>query len=925
MIKETVIKKGCKSNNAITVLFVVAMITVTLSIFCIGCADKTYAANINCEYLSGSNVEKQNYIRYSSPSWSYLTKVDAGYMRVQATEREKDVSVVYYDNNFNTVERKTVKQELPYFGAFYESDANYYLVTGDSNKEENNSKEVFRITKYDKSWRKLSDCGMFGANTVYPFDAGSCRVDMTDNYMVIRTCHEMYKGLDGLNHQANVTMLVNVSTMKVVDSFTGVMNPNYGYVSHSFNQFVKLENNKIISVDHGDAHPRAIVLMKYPKDITTGAFQSNSVHSLNVMNFPGSIGDNSTGASIGGFEITGSGYLIAGNTVLQDTSNTRRSTRNVFVSFVNPSGAVNTKQLTNYAEGEATTRTPHLVKINSNKYMVLWSRDDKVYYCTVDGSGNTTSGIYSMDGSLSDCAPIVDGSNVVWYTWNNGDEKLYKISASNLNAKEVIEKNYTHDYKWLRTIDGEAFFKCNKCHEEKSGRAPISFYNYWKRADDTGMYYYSRIPVLDIEECATIKYMYSDIKYNENIVSTERYGDFEFVSDKPGKTTVNQGKSEITFSEAGIYKIRVYPKYNPEVSRTYTFKVTKPLTGVKVSTDQKIIPFGNSVTLTATADGGKGTIEYSFIVITPNGKEVKLYADSHQPSYSWKPDSVGTYKIKVVAVDTDDGGRSVSSPFINCTVEPAEAKGKDVYKIPESMELDDKTAEAVIDYAKKNNIDISTIKITDKTITALKSDKDIKGAKFSVICPYIKKQTKKTMTLKWVKVKGASGYVVYGNRCNVNGKKYNFKKLATLKGNSKLTWTNKKLKKGVYYKYMVIAYRLINNKKITIANGPILHGVTLGGKYCVAKSVKIVKVGTKKNAKKITLKKGEKAKIVASEVKAKKKLKLSRHRGLSYESTNPEIATVTKKGIVKAIKKGKCAIYVYAQNGINKKITVMVK
>lgn len=156
-------------------------------------------------------------------------------------------------------------------------------------------------------------------------------------------------------------------------------------------------------------------------------------------------------------------------------------------------------------------------------------------------------------------------------------------------------------------------------------------------------------------------------------------------------------------------------------------------------------------------------------------------------------------------------------------------------------------------------------------------------------------------------------------------KKYKFKKLATLKGVGKITWTHKKLKKGTYYKYMVIAYRNINGHNITIANGPILHGVTTGGKYCVAKAVKINKVGSKKNATKITLKKGKKAAIKAVEVKAAKKLKLSKHRGLSYETTNPKVATVTKKGVIKAVKKGKCNIYVYAQNGISKAIKVTVK
>ena len=45
---------------------------------------------------------------------------------------------------------------------------------------------------------------------------------------------------DGLNHQSNLTFEVNTETMKITDSRTGISNTKTGYVSHSFNQFVKI-------------------------------------------------------------------------------------------------------------------------------------------------------------------------------------------------------------------------------------------------------------------------------------------------------------------------------------------------------------------------------------------------------------------------------------------------------------------------------------------------------------------------------------------------------------------------------------------------------------------------------------------------------------------------------------------------------------
>lgn len=56
-----------------------------------------------------------------------------------------------------------------------------------------------------------------------------------------------------------------------------------------------------------------------------------------------------------------------------------------------------------------------------------------------------------------------------------------------------------------------------------------------------------------------------------------------------------------------------------------------------------------------------------------------------------------------------------------------------------------------------------------------------------------------------------------------------------------------------------------------------------------------------------------------------KKLKVRKHRAVLYESSDINIATVSKKGVVKAKNKGTCYIYAYAQNGVFKKIKITVK
>lgn len=185
------------------------------------------------------------------------------------------------------------------------------------------------------------------------------------------------------------------------------------------------------------------------------------------------------------------------------------------------------------------------------------------------------------------------------------------------------------------------------------------------------------------------------------------------------------------------------------------------------------------------------------------------------------------------------------------------------------------------------------------------------------------KQTKTSVTLQWNIIKDADGYFIYGNRCNTGTKSYKYRKLATITGGDISTWTQKDLKKGTYYKYVVKAYRLVNGKKVVTDTSISVHAVTGGGKYGNAKAVSVTQIGNKKNVSKITLKMGKTAQIKAKEVKKDKKI--ARHRKLCYESSNTKVVTVTPDGLIRATGKGTCTIWVYAQNGVYKALKITVK
>ena len=77
----------------------------------------------------------------------------------------------------------------------------------------------------------------------------------------------------------------------------------------------------------------------------------------------------------------------------------------------------------------------------------------------------------------------------------------------------------------------------------------------------------------------------------------------------------------------------------------------------------------------------------------------------------------------------------------------------------------------------------------------------------------------------------------------------------------------------------------------------------------------------KKN-KYVKVKKSFMLKVKQAKPKGKKIVK---KRAVMFESSNKKIATVSKKGVIKGKKAGKCKIYVYAQNGLMKTVKVTVK
>ncbi|AWV31824.1 hypothetical protein [Paenibacillus odorifer] len=394
-----------------------------------------HAYRVKTAAVVESNGESSYFPRWKSTASSYLVNNKDG--TVSVIEANKEFTIETYNEKYELTGNKSIPFELPVFGGFFSGEKYNYIAFGQENREENDSKEVIRIVRYDKSFNRVDSVSIKGGDsyTVSPFDSGSGSMAEAGDTLVFHTSRTRYTTEDKLNHQSQLTIIVNTKSMTVTNDL-GRFQKNH--VSHSFDQYVLFDGTAHVLVDHGDAYPRSIVLNK-----GDGA----SYNEVDLFNIPGKIGANATGVSIGGFEMSPANYIVAMNSV--DHSLVKEYTsyemvgletdqRDVMLSLLPKSNlsstSVNHITLAKYVGTNLIASIPKLVKITDDKMMVLWQEFDKenhpgdLKYVLIDGAGKATSDIQTIKHfALSECSPIISGDKIIWYTNNKGSRVFYSI------------------------------------------------------------------------------------------------------------------------------------------------------------------------------------------------------------------------------------------------------------------------------------------------------------------------------------------------------------------------------------------------------------------------------------------------------------------------------------------------------------------
>ncbi len=383
---------------------------------------------------TGTNVSRGYLIDERCASTVKSLINDNGDGTISAVSVDDSVHIDTYDaDTLELLYSNEVDMELDIFGGVYFGSEYNFIVFGQMNSEEDDDKVTFKTVKYSKDWDYI-DCADYKKNnTETPFRSGTLSMTEYKGYLYVRTCHTMYTSSDGKNHQANITYSVNINSMKIIDSFSKVMNISYGYCSHSFSQFIAVDDGKLIGLDLGDAYPRSVVIGQYENSLKSGKFINNgSYNSINLLNIPGDTGANCTGVAIGGFEISSENYIVAISKIdfskadsfsSSKISGTDTDQRDV-VLLISDKDNTKTKnvkqvQLTDYSGNNMTCSSPYIVAAGDDTYAVLWNEYDLsvntecLRYVLVNEDGKKLSAVETLDAELG-CQPIYSNGDIIW-------------------------------------------------------------------------------------------------------------------------------------------------------------------------------------------------------------------------------------------------------------------------------------------------------------------------------------------------------------------------------------------------------------------------------------------------------------------------------------------------------------------------------
>lgn len=435
-----------KIISVLTVMATAAVIS-PINAFCISDNKaEVYAESMEEENAYDSIVPiASNNLSRSLRRTSCLVPTDEGYMRVFYSNTNKMINIEYYDSGFNIISRKIIEMELSLWGGFYKGSDAYYLIEGENNIDEDTAAEVIRVIKYDTSWNRISAAkitGMsgFGNQVRYPFDYGCVEAVEYDGELYIVTGHEGYVDPEyNQGHQGFLMIKVDLSEMNG--------NIIASDLWHSFAQYI--DNNGfdfyVLELSEGSRYTK---LSKY-------GFSEGIKKSIPILNYGGtrdSAWSIPCYASVDGIALSDENVLCLGTSIDQseyDNYSYDTTAYNIYLTVTSMSDfSENSTELiwlTGNKDNGMRFSGTDITKISDDRFMISWKysqSDDKtasdendllsnsiLHYIFVDGSGKKISEEFTANASFSDCKPVLNDSEIVYYASNSSMVDFYTIDA----------------------------------------------------------------------------------------------------------------------------------------------------------------------------------------------------------------------------------------------------------------------------------------------------------------------------------------------------------------------------------------------------------------------------------------------------------------------------------------------------------------
>jgi hypothetical protein len=404
-------------------------------------------------YTIRDSVDKAGnlYISYQSQLPSVMTFVNNdGSVTVCSSDENAKITYIYeYSMNLELQRTFNIPNEIGQLGAFTkDADGNYYFFYGAETTNQNS--ENMAMVKCDKNGTKTKSFKLKAKSSgrvdmdgiKIPFDAGTCRLELSGSMLAVYFAREMFSG-----HQASFGFVLDKDTFARID-IGAVTNPSNGkslempYVSHSFNQFILPVEGGFVFADHGDAYPRCFSFSHFQTD--------GGLIRLQAFKFPGQVGQNATYAEMGGLAKTSKGYIVTG--AYGKDINTPR---NVLVLTFDAKLAKCSAPvyITSSTKDDGHAGHPKIVEMEAGRYLVLWEKFrfstqeanlvgqgptgyQSTYMTTIDENGKTLSEIQELKGvrlNMNDVLRYNSENGKVYWAINNNNKSItvYALDIKN--------------------------------------------------------------------------------------------------------------------------------------------------------------------------------------------------------------------------------------------------------------------------------------------------------------------------------------------------------------------------------------------------------------------------------------------------------------------------------------------------------------